>query len=110
MKAAANFQRPPSAFLGGREWGSRDHLLVFAFQLYEDNKCSSCGRSVLVCRNEDNKGVWEAEATICTAQAAIQERQSQSGYTPEPGEMLYSRPIDDDLLTGSGIIWIPARG
>lgn len=83
---------------------------MFAFQLYEDTKCASCGRSVLVCRNEKNKGIWEAAVTICTAQAAIQERQSQPGYTPEPGEMLYSRPIDDDLLTGSGITWNPTRG
>lgn len=105
MTAAANFQRPPSAFLGGKEWGLRDHLLVFAHQIYLDTKCPRCGQSVYVCRNEKNNGIFQAESTACYAQASIDERTAQQGYKPEPGEMLYALPIDDDLVSRSGLVF-----
>lgn len=105
---AARFQRPPSAFLPtGKEWGPRDHLLVFAHQIYLDTKCGQCGRSVHVCRNEANLGQFEALTTSCQATAAIDERTGQQGYKREPGELLYAAPIDDDLVTGSGLVFAP---
>lgn len=79
--------------------------MVFAHQIYLDTKCPRCGQSVYVCRNEDNAGIFQAESTACYAQAAIDERTSQSGYKPEPGEMLYTSPIDDDLVRRSGFVF-----
>lgn len=105
MKAASRFQRPPSSYLGGVEWGHRDHLLTFAYELFVDNTCSQCGRSVFVCRNDDNLGLWEADTTICAAQAAVDERRNQEKYKPEPGEMMFARPIDEDLIAGSGLVF-----
>lgn len=62
-----------------------------------------------VCRNEANAGLFQAETTTCNAQAAIDERraqnESQQGYKPEHGEMVYSTPIDDDLVAGSGLVF-----
>lgn len=70
-----------------------------------DNKCPQCGRSVFVCRNDDNLGLWEADTTICAAHAAVDERRNQEKYKPEPGEMMFARPIDDDLVVRSGLVF-----
>lgn len=80
---------------------------MFAHQIYLDTKCAQCGRSVHVCRNEANAGIFQAETTACQASAAIDERTSQQGYKREPGELLYAAPIDDDLVTGSGLVFSP---
>lgn len=79
--------------------------MVFAYQIYLDTKCRQCGRSVHVCRNEANVGIFQAETTACHAQASIDERTSQQGYKAEPGEMVYATPIDDDLVAGSGLVF-----
>ena len=60
---------------------------------------------MFVCRNEGNAGVFEADTTTCHAQASIDERRNQEKYKPEPGEMMYARPIDEDLLDGSGLVF-----
>lgn len=91
--------------MGGKEWGQRDYLLTLAFQLYLDTTCQHCGRSKSVCHNDANRGLYEVEAYSCHPQAAIQERTSQQGYKPDPGELLYAMPIDPDLITGSGLVF-----
>lgn len=60
-----------------------------------------------MCRNEANAGIFEAATTTCQTSAAIDERTSQQGYKREPGELLYAAPIDDDLVTGSGLVFAP---
>lgn len=103
MRASEKFGRPPSAFLGGKEWGYRDHLLAFAYQLYLDTKCGECGGSVFECRNPDNAGVFEALDVTCHRKAAVDDRTGQQGFKPEPGQMFYAAPIDEDLVSGSGV-------
>ena len=110
MKASALFGRAPSSFLGGREWGQRDHLLVYAYQLYLELVCPVCGGSVLVCRNEANAGLFELQESTCHRRVPVDEKTRQKDFKAEPGQLLYGAPIDDDLVKGSGLLYPPNAG
>lgn len=49
--------------------------------------------------------MFEADTTICHAMAAVDERRNQEKYKPEPGEMMFAQPIDEDLVIRSGLVF-----
>lgn len=72
--------------------------MEFAYTLYVEGLCD-CGRPKFECRNEANRGLYEAADITCYAQAAIEERTGQNGFKPEPGQRFYAQEIDDELVT-----------
>lgn len=83
---------------------------MFAYQLYLDLVCPVCKGNVLECRNDDNEGAFEVQDTTCYRQAAVDERTRQKGFKPEPGQLFYAAPIDDDLIKGSGLLYPAGSG
>lgn len=85
--------RPPSAYLGGVEWGEQDHLLTLAYTVYLDG-LNDLGFPSMQARHFDNDGFYEVE-TILDHSAAALERHNQDNKDPEPGERVfvkYTRP------------------
>ena len=78
------------------EW--KDRLLEFAYTLYLDGMCD-CGRPKWECRNDENRGLYEAADVTCHAQAAIEEHTGQEKFKAEPGQRFYASEIDEDLIT-----------
>lgn len=60
---------------------------------------------MLVCRNDDNMGQFEALDSTCHKQAAIDERTHQKDFKAEPGQLFYAAPIDEDLVAGGGLVF-----
>lgn len=52
--------------------------------------------------------MFETLDTTCHRQAAIEERTGQAGFKPEPGQLFYAAPIDEELVAGSGLT-LPAH-
>ena len=84
---------------GDEEWGERDHLLIFAYQRYQDTTCPECGGYVLECRDEANRGVYTVASGTCFRKAEVDETTGRDGYKPEPGEVLRIEEIDADIVT-----------
>lgn len=104
LRAAAHWSRPPSAFLGGEEWGHRDHLLVLAYQRYLDTTCSECGGYVLECRDSANAGVYEVvQDQFCYRKAALEEVTGRKDWESEPGQVLSVQAIDPAVVTRSAV-------
>ena len=84
---------------GGEEWGERDHLLIFAYQRFQDTTCPECGGYVLECRDEKNRGVYTVASGTCFRKAEVDEATGRDGYKAEPGEVLRIEEIDADIVT-----------
>lgn len=99
MRACEKWSRPPSAMLGGTEWGERDHLLVFAYQRYLDTTCPECGGYVVECRNPDNRGVYEVDrSAYCYRKQALEEVTRAEKFDPEHGQLFSVREIDESIV------------
>lgn len=72
--------------------------MEFAYTLYVDGLCDVCGRPMFECRNEQNRGLYEALDATCYAQAAVEEHTGQKGFKPEPGQRFYAAEIDEGLV------------
>jgi hypothetical protein len=72
--------------------------LEFAYTLYVEGLCE-CGRPKFECRNEANRGLYEAASVTCQAAAAVEEHTGQKGFKPDPGQRFYAREIDEELIT-----------
>ena len=100
MRACEKWSRPPSALLGGTEWGERDHLLILAYQRYLDTTCSECGGYALECRNPENNGVYTVvDDTYCYRAAELHSVTRAAGFKPDDGQLLYVEEIDADVVT-----------
>ena len=74
-------------------------MLEYAYTLYLDSICETCGGNRYECRNEANAGLYEAQDTTCYRQAAVEEHTGQKGFKPEPGQRFHAVEIDDELIT-----------
>ena len=72
--------------------------MEFAYTLYVEGLCD-CGRPKWECRNEANRGLYEASDTTCYAQAAVEEHTGQDKFKPDPGQRFYATEIDEELIT-----------
>ena len=91
--------------LGGKEWGERDHLLIFAYQRYLDTTCPECGGYVLECRNPANRGVYEVtQDAYCFRKAALEDVTRAEKFEPENGQLFSVRAIDPEIVTRSGLV------
>ena len=91
--------------LGGKEWGDRDHLLIFAYQLYLDTTCPECGGYVLECRNPANRGVYEvAQDAYCYRKAALEDVTRAEKFEPENGQLLSVCEIDPGIVARPGLV------
>lgn len=64
-------------------------MLEFAYTLYSDELCS-CGHRRSICQHPDNEGWFDAEKTVCHAQAAVDIKTGAKNYKAEPGEIVYT--------------------
>ena len=69
--------------------------------------CDLCGGPKSECRDEDNRGKYEALDTTCHKQAAVEEHTGQKDFKAEPGQRFYASPIDEDLITRRSFAPLP---
>lgn len=76
----------------------KDRLLEYAYTLYLESICDTCGGNRFECRNEANAGLYEVQDTTCYRQAAVEEHTGQKGFKPDPGQRFYATEIDEELV------------
>jgi hypothetical protein len=84
-----------------KPWNEYDFLLIEAYQILQDERCSQCGLPEYICHNESNLIQVQVNEDSCAVMAAKakKERQMSRGkkdYTPPDGVILRPEPYTAD--------------
>lgn len=94
LTLSRDYGRPPSTWLGGEPWGTKDQLLTLAHETYRTALvCGCCGVPTRWAHGiKTAGGSWEINQTVCNVGAA-RDKWAQDNKTPPNGAITAPRLV-----------------
>jgi hypothetical protein len=79
----------------GKKWTEEDFLLLEAYQILEDERCSQCGLPRYICHSDDRRIQFWVDSDTCNAKYEVDKRM-ESVKEPPKGTVLVPHPFMTD--------------